>query len=109
MRDVLDELRGRGTRGFTVVGDPVEVADQLEELMDVTGVDGFLLEAIFSPGDHVLFCDLVVPELRRRGRLPAEADRSPGSGTLRERLGAASARLAADHPGSRHVLEPAPA
>ncbi len=109
VREVLDELRGRGTRGFTVVGDPLEVADQLEELMDVTGVDGFLLEAIFSPGDHVLFCDLVVPELRRRGRLPAEADRAPGSGTLRERLGAASARLAADHPGSRHVLEPAPA
>ncbi len=106
VREVLAELRGRGTRGFTIVGDPVEVADQLEEVMDVTGVDGFLLEAIFSPGDHALFCDLVVPELRRRGRLPAEPDRARGTGSLRERLGAASPRLAADHPGSAHVRVP---
>jgi hypothetical protein len=91
-----------------VVGDPIEVADQLEEIMDVTDVDGFLLEAIFSPSDHRLFCDLVVPELRRRGRLPADPDRAPGSGTLRERLGADSPRLAADHPGARYVPVPSP-
>ncbi|PRY16647.1 NtaA/DmoA family FMN-dependent monooxygenase [Kineococcus rhizosphaerae] len=106
VREVLDELRGRGTRGFTVVGDPVEVADQLEEIMDVTDVDGFLLEAIFSPGDHRLFCDLVVPELRRRGRLP-EPDHAPGTGSLRERLGADSPRLPSDHPGARYVPTPA--
>ncbi|WP_432562970.1 NtaA/DmoA family FMN-dependent monooxygenase [Kineococcus sp. SYSU DK003] len=109
VRDVLDELRGRGTRGFTVVGDPVEVADQLEEIMDVTDVDGFLLEAIFSPSDHELFCELVVPELRRRGRLPADPDRAPGSGSLRERLGADSPRVRADHPGARYVPVPTPA
>jgi long-chain alkane monooxygenase len=101
VREVLDELRGRGTRGFTVVGDPVEVADQLEEIMDVTDVDGFLLEAIFSPGDHELFCELVVPELRRRGRLPM--DPAQDTGTLRQRLGADSPRLAKDHPGARYV------
>ncbi|NAZ74614.1 NtaA/DmoA family FMN-dependent monooxygenase [Kineococcus sp. T13] len=103
VREVLAELRGRGTRGFTVVGDPVEVADQLEEIVDVTDVDGFLLEAIFSPADHRLFCELVVPELRRRGRLPSGPERPAGSGTLRERLGAPSARLAPDHPGARHA------
>ncbi|WP_246316103.1 NtaA/DmoA family FMN-dependent monooxygenase [Kineococcus aurantiacus] len=109
VREVLRELRGRGTRGFTVVGDPVEVADQLEEIVEATDVDGFLLEALFSPGDHALFCELVVPELRRRGRLPADPARAPGTGTLRERLGAPSPRLAADHPGSRYVPAPAPA
>ncbi|WP_260149752.1 NtaA/DmoA family FMN-dependent monooxygenase [Kineococcus radiotolerans] len=103
VRDVLAELRGRGTRGFTVVGDPIEVADRLEEIMDVTDVDGFLLEAIFSPSDHRLFCDLVVPELRRRGRLIAEEDRPTGSGSLRERLGAPSPRLSPDHPGARYA------
>ncbi len=100
VREVLAELRGRGTRGFTVVGDPGQVADQLEELVETTDVDGFLLEAIFSPGDHELFCELVVPELRRRGRLAHDEDRPSGSGTLRERLGATSPRLAADHPGA---------
>ena len=104
VREVLAELRGRGTRGFTVVGDPVEVADRLEEIMDVTDVDGFLLEAIFSPSDHALFCDLVVPELRRRGRLLTEQHRPAGSGSLRERLGAPSPRLSPDHPGARYVL-----
>jgi hypothetical protein len=100
VREVLAELRGLGTRGFTVVGDAVEVADQLEEIMDVTDVDGFLLEAIFSPGDHELFCELVVPELRRRGRLPL-GEEPVGGGTLRERLGAPSGRLSQDHPGAR--------
>ena len=109
VREVLEELRGRGTRGFTVVGDPVEVADRLEEIMDVTDVDGFLLEAIFSPSDHRLFCELVVPELRRRGRLLAEEDRPAGSGSLRERIGGSSPRLSADHPGARYVPEPTPA
>ncbi|MGI4895656.1 MAG: NtaA/DmoA family FMN-dependent monooxygenase [Janthinobacterium lividum] len=103
VREVLEELRGRGTRGFTVVGDPVEVADQLEEIMDVTDVDGFLLEAIFSPSDHELFCALVVPELQRRGRLLPEFERPAGDGSLRERLGADSPRLAPDHPGTRFV------
>ncbi|NIZ92997.1 NtaA/DmoA family FMN-dependent monooxygenase [Kineosporiaceae bacterium B12] len=104
VREVLAELRGRGTRGFTVVGDAVEVADQLEEIMDATGVDGFLLEAIFSPADHHAFCELVVPELQRRGRLLREEDRSAGSGSLRERLGdGTSAHLSPDHPGARHV------
>ncbi|WP_240900629.1 NtaA/DmoA family FMN-dependent monooxygenase [Kineococcus indalonis] len=106
VREVLAELRGRGTRGFTVVGDPREVADQLEELVGTTDVDGFLLEAVFSPGDHELFCELVVPELRRRGRLPHEEERAAGGGTLRERLGAPSPRLSADHPGAAFAARP---
>ena len=30
VREILDQLRGRGTRGFRVVGDPVQVADAIE-------------------------------------------------------------------------------
>lgn len=95
VRQILDQLRGRGTRGFQVTGDAVSVADQLEALMDETGLDGFLLEPIFAPDDLTDFADLVVPELRRRGRLPAE----PGRGTLREQLGG-ERHLPADHFGS---------
>ncbi len=106
VREVLAELRGRGTRGFTVVGDPGEVADQLEELVEVTDVDGFLLEAVFSPADHRLFCDLVVPELRRRGRLPAPGA-LPGP-TLRQRLGSPGPRLPGGRRDRDRVDGPAP-
>lgn len=95
VREVLDALRGRGTRGFAVTGDPVEVADELERLQDVTDLDGFMLEPVFAPADVEDFAELVVPVLRARGRLP----RVPATGTLREQLsGRGSSRLAADHP-----------
>lgn len=96
VRQILDQLRGRGTRGFQVTGDPASVADQLEALMDDTGLDGFLLEPIFAPDDLTDFARLVVPELRRRGRLPEE----PGHGTLREQLGGGT-HLPADHFGAQ--------
>jgi hypothetical protein len=50
--------------------------------MDETDLDGFLLEPIFAPTDLEDFAHWVVPELRRRGRLPEE----PSTGTLREQL-----------------------
>ncbi|MCU1527911.1 MAG: class flavin-dependent oxidoreductase [Frondihabitans sp.] len=97
VREVLNELRGRGTRGFAVTGSPVEVADQLEEIMAVTDLDGFLLEPIFEPTDVEDFARLVVPILRERGRMPA----SPLTGTLREQiLGTPTPYLADEHPGA---------
>ncbi len=97
MRQILDQLRGRGTRGFQVTGSVPEVADELEALMDDTDLDGFLLEPIFAPTDLEDFCAWVVPELRRRGRLSEQ----PSSGTLREQLLGAGPRLAGDHSGAR--------
>jgi long-chain alkane monooxygenase len=82
VREILDQLKGRGTRGFQVTGSVTEVADELEHLMDETDLDGFLLEPIFAPTDLEDFASWVVPELRRRGRLPEE----PSTGTLREQL-----------------------
>ncbi|MBM9469658.1 NtaA/DmoA family FMN-dependent monooxygenase [Nakamurella leprariae] len=100
VREILDDLRGKGTRGFQVTGDAVGVSDRLEELADRTGLDGFLLEPLFAPTDLADFAELVMPELRRRGRLPEQA----GTGTLRAQLGAGSPdadRLRDDHPGAR--------
>jgi FMN-dependent oxidoreductase (nitrilotriacetate monooxygenase family) len=98
VREILDQLRGRGTRGFRVVGSASEVADQLEALMDDTGLDGFLLEPVFEPSDLEDFARLVVPILRERGRMPA----APATGSLREQVtGSSSPHLAADHPGTR--------
>ncbi|GAA4178666.1 NtaA/DmoA family FMN-dependent monooxygenase [Gryllotalpicola koreensis] len=83
VREILDDLKGKGTRGFQVWGDPVEVADQLEHLMDEVDLDGFLIEPIFDPADLEDVAELLVPELRRRGRMPAEP---VAAATLRERL-----------------------
>jgi FMN-dependent oxidoreductase (nitrilotriacetate monooxygenase family) len=104
VREILDDLKGKGTRGLQLVGNPTEVADALEHLVDETDLDGFLLEPIFGTADVADFAELVVPELRRRGRMPADAS----AGTLREQmLGRDGAHLAADHPGARFSVTPA--
>jgi long-chain alkane monooxygenase len=82
VREIIDDLKGRGTRGFRVVGGTREVADQIEALAEATGVDGFLLEPVFGTRDVATFGELVLPELRARGRLT-----TPDAGaTLRTRL-----------------------
>ncbi len=81
VRDILDSLRGRGTRGFRIVGDPEQVADRLEALAAEAGLDGFLLEPVFGTADVEAFARLVLPVLRERGRI---AD--PDGSTLRERM-----------------------
>ncbi|KAF1061246.1 LLM class flavin-dependent oxidoreductase [Variovorax sp.] len=83
----------------TLVGGPRKVADELEALAEAAGVDGFNLAYAISPGSFEEFVDLVVPELRARGRL-RDAPAQPQ--TLRERYqGAGQRRLRADHPGAR--------
>ncbi|WOF23330.1 NtaA/DmoA family FMN-dependent monooxygenase [Microbacterium betulae] len=96
VREILDQLRGLGTRGFRVVGDPVRVADRIEELAAETDLDGFLIEPVFEPNDLRAFGDLVMPLLRERGRL---RDGEPGH-TLRSRLteGRGGDRLGSAHP-----------
>ncbi len=96
VREILDQLRGRGTRGFQIVGDPAEVADQIEQLLASTGLDGIMLEPVFAPADLEDFVRLVVPELRRRGRLP---EPTPPK-TLRETFGGVTAHLPVNHPGA---------
>lgn len=81
VREILEELRGRGTRGFRLVGGPEAVADGIAELAEQTGLDGFLLEPVFGTRDVEAFGELVLPLLRERGLLPEPAGR-----TLRERM-----------------------
>ena len=84
-----------GGRGPVLVGSPATVADELERWCAQADVDGFNLAYATSPGTYADVVDLLVPELRSRGRM---GDASPGT-TLRERLGGGSARL----PGSSWV------
>lgn len=96
------EFIGLGGRGPVIVGDPRQVADQLESWIDETGADGFNLAYALPLEDMALVVEHIVPELARRGRyLPDGA-----SGTLREQLLGQGPRLAPGHPGSRVDLTP---
>jgi alkanesulfonate monooxygenase len=82
-----------------IVGSPATVADELIGWMDETGVDGFNVHYMVSPGDIIDFVDLVVPELQRRGVYRTSYD----EGTLREKLyGKGQRYLLDDHPGAKY-------
>ena len=80
-RDIAHYV-GIGGIGPVIVGSPTTVADELERWVEVGGIDGFNLAYVVTPGTFEEFIDLVVPELRRRGRV---WDEYP-EGTLRGRL-----------------------
>ncbi|ROQ41588.1 FMN-dependent oxidoreductase (nitrilotriacetate monooxygenase family) [Frondihabitans sp. PhB188] len=99
--DVLGDFRLRANRGFQITGDPAEVADELQAIVEGTGIDGIMLEPTFGgPEAFEAFIDLVQPILRDRGLLPAT--RSASEPTLRERVtGAGTPHLPSAHPGAR--------
>ena len=103
------EWIGIGAVGPVVVGSPTTVADELERWMDEGDLDGFNLPYVITPSSFVEFADLVVPELRRRGRMPAgmEEGVKVRKRTMREALGGAGPRLPEDHPGAsfRRLLQ----
>ncbi len=98
VRAVLDQFRTKAIRGFQLTGTPEQVADEIEAIIDGTGIDGIMLEPTFGgPAAYRSFIDLVLPVLRERDRV-ASAAGTPT--TLRERFGGA-ARLAPTHPAHR--------
>lgn len=97
--EVLAQIRSGRQERFFAVGTPTVVADEIERWLDVDGIDGINLRQYHSFGTAQDFAELVVPELRRRGRL-AEAGEQDG-GTLRERF-FGHARLPQEHLGTRY-------
>ena len=87
-----------GGRGPLIVGDPVQVVDELERWQRIAGVDGFNVSAAVRPADFERFGQYVTPELRRRGLLVEHPEQPV---TLREQIGGAGPHLAQDHPGRR--------
>lgn len=88
-RWTVDELADFGLIGGdgpVAVGSPETVADQLEEWVDETGIDGFNLAAAIVPETFEQVVDLLVPELQRRGRFKREY----APGTLRDKLAVAA-------------------
>lgn len=82
------------------IGSAATVADFLEDFMDVAGVDGFNICYVTTPGSYEDLVEVLIPELRRRGRYPAVDDANE-MGTLREQIyGQGQAKLRSDHVGS---------
>ncbi|WP_027474311.1 LLM class flavin-dependent oxidoreductase [Curvibacter gracilis] len=94
LRDLREDL-ALGGRYMTVVGDPQQVADQLQQWVADTGIDGFNLARTVYPESFADFIDLVVPELQSRGVYKTQYAEGP----LRHKLFGQGPHLNARHPG----------
>lgn len=80
----------------TLVGTGEQITDEIEEIVRITGVDGFNLHEFVSPRDFSEFAEQVLPVLTQRGLfVPPTAHSS-----LRNRLFGEGDRLVAPHPAA---------
>ncbi len=85
-----------GGLGPYIVGSGSEIADQLQEWVEETDVDGFNLAYAITPGTFEDVVEFVIPELQRRGAYPTEYV----EGTLRHKLHGQGDRLPDAHKGA---------
>ena len=78
----IAEWAGIGGLGPIVVGSGAEVADELQEWVSETDVDGFNLAYAVTPGTFEDIVEHVIPELTKRGAYQSDYD----EGTLRNKL-----------------------
>ncbi len=98
--EVVAQLQSVDYGRYFIAGTPEVVADAIEGWLDKDDLDGINLIQYLSFTTARDFIELVVPELRRRGRFRERY--TPGE-TLRERLiGPGHARLSDDHYGARY-------
>jgi alkanesulfonate monooxygenase SsuD/methylene tetrahydromethanopterin reductase-like flavin-dependent oxidoreductase (luciferase family) len=95
----LDFISGSRDDRFLAVGTPKQVADAIEGWLDEDGLDGINLRQYHSFDTARDFAELVVPELRARGRL---AERPDQPVTLRESLFGRAAQLPDLHIARRY-------
>ncbi|KQQ59444.1 N5,N10-methylene tetrahydromethanopterin reductase [Pseudomonas sp. Leaf129] len=93
-RKLLDQ-HALGGRYITLVGDPEQVADELEAWIAETGLDGFNLTRTVTPESYVDFIDLVIPVLQGRGSYKT----AYAQGTLREKVFGQGPGLPEGHAG----------
>ncbi|PYI25966.1 Nitrilotriacetate monooxygenase component A/pristinamycin IIA synthase subunit A [Aspergillus indologenus CBS 114.80] len=98
---VVAQKAAIGGLGPVAVGDPGQVADEMERWVREADLDGFNVAYVTTPGTFEDVVELLVPELRRRGLYP---DSLPEDGvTMREKVyGVGQRELREDHPGCRY-------
>lgn len=98
VREVLNKFETIG-RSNVLVGNPVEIADSIQFQIEQTGIDGYNLAHLITPGSIEEFIHFVVPELQKRGIYKKEYEK----GTLREKLfGTGKKLLPDDHTGAKY-------
>ncbi len=97
--ELLEGFGDLGRQPLLAVGDPEQVADEIERWLDEVGIDGINLLQYHSHDTARDFIDLVVPVLRDRGRLRREYDDRE---TLRDRIFGEGDRLPDRHFGTRY-------
>jgi hypothetical protein len=102
VRDFIT-ISGRGTvkEHPMFVGNPKQVADQMEEWFTKPACDGFVLAATSMPGAYDDVVRLLVPELQRRGLFHKDYE----GATLRDNLGLPIPRAADWHAAKRKAAE----
>jgi FMN-dependent oxidoreductase (nitrilotriacetate monooxygenase family) len=85
-----------GGLGPVAVGGGATIADRLQEIQELTDVDGFNLAYAVTPGTWEDVIEFVIPELRARGAYPEEY----ASGSLRQKLHGRGDRLPDEHRGA---------
>jgi long-chain alkane monooxygenase len=102
LRDIVAvPQRPHGYARLVLFGTPTEVADRMEEWLERTGIDGFNLMPCPPTRGIDDLCDLLIPELQRRGLFRTEYDTAQR--TLRERY------FGADHSAYQRVQRLTPA
>lgn len=79
----LRELFGSFSGAGLFAGSPTTIADRIEEWVTTGAADGFMISPPYLPDGLEEFCELVVPELQRRGIFRSEYEGT----TLRDHLG----------------------
>jgi FMN-dependent oxidoreductase (nitrilotriacetate monooxygenase family) len=97
------EFISLGGRGPVFVGSASQVADQLEDWLDNTGIDGFNLAYALAHDSFHDVVDWIVPELQRRGRYRSTYT----DGTLRHKLFGRGPRLSDHHIARQIDISPA--
>lgn len=95
----LKQQHQLGGRYPLFVGSGVQVAEQLIDFLDESGIDGFNLTRTVSPESHEDFIQWVIPEWQKRGRYKTEY----ATGTLRQKIFNKGDHLTAPHPATHQT------
>lgn len=96
VQDVINAI-GIGGMGAVSVGDPNQIADEMERWVNEADVDGFNIAYAITPDSFNDFVELVVPILQERGLVPKEYEGT----TLRDNLFGKGDQLPEHHRGKQ--------
>lgn len=83
-KTIVERISINGSTSATFVGTPDQVADKIEEFVEISDVDGFNFTYVVWPETFENLVDLVIPKLQAKGL--AQTEYTVENGTYRENL-----------------------